>query len=286
MVLHPPRRSRLQQARSVLIGTTKSQSHNGWQSQYALLSIVITVLFTLIPGAFAQSSEDYPTRLKGTAEELIGAEQASEFEPQLPRNAEIRWQVYVPDTYDPAKPAGLMIYISPTRSGRIPRSWQRLMSEHNLIWLGADRNGNSVPVLRRMVTALLSEELGKREFSIDPDRVYLSGFSGGGRVISYVGAVFPERFQGGIYIAGVEHGNPGLQPKPAYYDNRHVVIIGQEDTAGDEVRTKFRSIVEAGAKHTLLLEPRNLGHNLPSANDFDTAIEFLDQREQPTDATE
>ncbi len=34
---------------------------------------------------------------------------------------EITWKMYVPETYDETKPAGLMVYISPSQSGLMPR---------------------------------------------------------------------------------------------------------------------------------------------------------------------
>jgi hypothetical protein len=129
----------------------------------------------------------------------------------MPPDEAIEWQVYVPETYDPEHPAGILTYISPTQKGSIPPQWKTLLDEQNLIWIGANNSGNKVRVQRRMAYALTAPAVINKSYQIDDARVYLAGFSGGGRVASMVAAEYPEIFKGAIFKAAR---NTGVTTSP------------------------------------------------------------------------
>lgn len=119
-----------------------------------------------------------------TINELLGEQAARKYEAVMTINEDISWQVTVPATYDPAVPAGVMVYISPSPSGEMPKGWKSLMNKHNLIWIAADKSGNKVITPHRITFALLGSNLLQSLYSIDKSRIYVAGFSGGGRVSS------------------------------------------------------------------------------------------------------
>lgn len=118
---------------------------------------------------------------------------------------EITWKMYVPESYDANKPAGLMVYISPSPKGWMPRKWRPVIDETNQIWTSANRSGNRTHTAKRMLYAVLAPQIVERDYRIDADRTYLSGFSGGGKVAGMVSIDFANLFRGAIYICGAEH---------------------------------------------------------------------------------
>ena len=123
-------------------------------------------------------------RLAATAAQLLGDDSADFLGGALDPAEVNQWELYVPENYDPDSPPGLLVFTHPTDSGRMPGRYRELLEERNLIWIGANRSGNQVRVARRASLALLATAMADRNYRIDASRVYVSGFSGGGRTAS------------------------------------------------------------------------------------------------------
>ena len=204
-------------------------------------------------------------------------DRSSRYESLFDAGEEITWQFFVPPDYKPGKPAGLLVYVSPTRSGAMPSKWRSVMEKHNMIWVGADQSGNRTRVPRRVLLSLLAVELAKQHYEIDSHRVYLSGFSGGGRVASMAVIDNADTFSGGLFICGADlwhlddSPNAGLMKR-----NRYVLITGTRDQALEPVKKTYRGYRRAGIDQTKLLVIRNMGHSTPRRADFAKAIAFLE----------
>ena len=242
-----------------------------------LQSILLAVLFA---AATAPTSAD-PLRgevsLSATAHELLGDDSVSLFGSALDPEEVSEWTLYVPGTYKPDLPAGLLVFISPTDSGRMPRRYQPVLDEKNLIWIGANRSGNRVRVARRVSLALLATALADRNYRIDASRVYVSGFSGGGRTASAIAPEYAQIFTGAIYICGVNFWD-GHKPKrlDQVRDNRYVFLTGKKDFNRAETRSVHRAYRRADVENVLLLEVAGMDHRMPPAEDLAAAITFLD----------
>lgn len=240
---------------------------------------LITVIFLIVVAGFAPEARaqavDYPSRLTGTSAELLGPEESPRFAEALAVDKEVVWRIHVPDTYDPAKPAGLLVYISPSASGRIPSGWKSVMEAHNLIYIAATKSGNNIPPTRRLLFAVMAHIKADQTFELDPGRIYISGFSGGGRMASYVAALFPQVFTGGLYICGVEYAT-GAEPTPAFLARRHVLLTGQRDFNRNETKQRFEAMQEDGAAQVYLMDIPNFEHELPRARHLTKALTFLD----------
>ena len=226
-------------------------------------------------GLAAAQDAEYPTRLSGTSAELLSAEDAAHFADALAVDKTVKWRVYVPETYDRAVPAGLLVYMSPSNSGRIPSGWKSVIEAQNLIYISADKSGNEINPTRRMLHALMARIKAGETFELDPARIYVSGFSGGGRMASYVTALFPQVFAGGLYICGVEYGS-AAEPSEAFLARRHVFLTGHRDFNRDETKQRFEAMQADGAAAVHLMDIPRLGHELPRAEHLTEAIAFLD----------
>jgi len=240
---------------------------------------LVLALGLLLPAAatLADGARVGEFTVSATLLELLGEESASRFEGVVEPDEAIEWEIYVPESYDPAEPAGLMVYISPMDSGGIPGSWKEVMDAGNLIWIGAIRSGNERRVARRVTYAMVAPAVIARDYKVDSARVYVSGFSGGGRVASMVAPEYPQVFKGAIFICGV---NFWGSRKPAQLDavksNRYVFLTGKKDFNRGETRSAHRSYRRAGVENVLLMDISGMDHSLPSALKFGEAIMFLD----------
>lgn len=216
--------------------------------------------------------------ITSTLGQLYGADQAEKFRGILKPDARITWQVYRP-SHPGDEPPGLLVYVSPTRSGDMDGRWARVLDEYNLVFIAADRSGNRVPVKRRMVLATSSIYAAKQHLTIDESRIYVSGFSGGGRVAGFLSRQYPAVFSGAIFICGVDFWNEDvIMDMERVLNNRYVFVTGSRDFNLNETRIVYKQYLEAGATNSLLEIESGMSHELPGANTMATALEFLDRR--------
>jgi hypothetical protein len=194
----------------------------------------------------------------------------------------IEWQVYAPDSYNPAQPAGVLVYISPTQSGEIPGGWASVLDKHNVIWIGADKSGNAEPVSRRVLLAMLAPGALDTMYAIDTERVYVTGLSGGGKTASMVATDQAQLFKGAIYNCGVEVWDVDLPERiKLIRENHFVFVTGTYDQALEPTRRAYRAYKKAGVNNSKLVVVRNMTHRNPNSYVFEDALKFLDARRQP-----
>lgn len=242
-------------------------------------TLAFLCLAAALSNAQAQGVRTGKFDLTFTPTELLDPDTLESVAEVIGADEKITWKMYVPETYDKDKPAGLMVYISPTTRGTLPRGWRTAMDDENLIWISANRSGNNIQTAKRMLYAVLAPQIAASEYAIDGDRIYLSGFSGGGKVASMVAIDFANLFKGAIYIGGAEFWQPD---PPAQIEqvrkNRYVFVSGQQDFNLGLTREIHRRYQEAGLGNLELMIVPGMPHSTPGTRDIRAAIDFLDQR--------
>ena len=214
-----------------------------------------------------------------TPSELLDSGAVEKMSPVIGAHEEVTWKMYVPETYDADKPAGLMVYISPSRKGSLPRKWRSVINEKNLIWISANQSGNSVATSRRLLFAALGPQIASERYEIDDERIYLSGFSGGGKVASIVAIDFAHLFKGAIYICGALHWERD-PPKQIEHirGNRYVFLSGDNDFNLESTLNVYQDYKDAGLSNVSMIRIPGMGHSNPDAKGLRRAISFLDDR--------
>lgn len=213
-----------------------------------------------------------------TLPDLLSHSEISGFKEMVEINDAIEWEVFVPNNYDKAIPAGVIVYISPQRTGKIPPEWKELFEEHNLIWVGANKSGNKISVKKRIAYAMLGKNFIEKNYTINPERVYLSGFSGGGRVASMIAPYNPDIFKGAIYNCGVNFwGTDTPTELEKVKNNRFVFVTGRNDFNLEDTKMVHRQYKKSGIENSKLLIVSRMGHRNPRAKYFEQAIEYLDK---------
>ena len=207
-----------------------------------------------------------------------------------------RFGVYVPDVNDANEPFGLLVWI--TMGGpEIPQGYAKIFTKHRLISVGVDDSGKARKSTygRRIPLALDGAHNVMKMYNIDPNRVYITGLSAGGRVSSVACMHYPDVFKGGIFIIGASCWEPVMHPvnrrkywpatlhKPygkylnmARNHGRYVLLTGTKDFNRLEMYTYYHRVYKRTLKNVLYLEVPDMGHGIPPADWFEKAIEYLE----------
>ncbi len=210
------------------------------------------------------------------------------------------FQVEVAAGYDRAKPAGVLVWISAGDSGVAPREWGAVAAKRNLLIVGADRCGNDRLVWDRARLAMDAVHNLSKRYAVDPKRIYVTGYSGGGRSASRLGICFPDVFSGGIYQCGMDYYKaipnperpkeawPAIYPKPAgellrkaRLESRHVALNGEEDANLPPSRAMIAEMKKEGYLHADLVVMTGKGHDWADAEWLDKALQLLDEPAPP-----
>lgn len=142
-----------------------------------------------------------------------------------------KFVLYVPGRA-PEKGYGLVVFIPPSDDATLPADWVPVLDQFGLILVRPVRSGNDQSVLgRRYPLAILAEYNVARRYRLDPDRIYVAGFSGGSRVALRLAVAYPDVFRGAILNAGSDPiGDPQAPLPPAdlfhrFQESGHLVYV-------------------------------------------------------------
>ncbi len=205
-----------------------------------------------------------------------------------------KFRVVVPKSYAHAAKWGLFIYVNAGDDPGLPAEYAPVLEKRKLLAVAAYRSGNGRNISDRFRLAIDASFNMQKRFNIDPARVYVSGFSGGGRVASMLAVAYADLFSGGIPFCGVnfykdipsepgKHWPLGYLPvdealKIAKTTGRHVLVTGEKDFNLKNTRAVYdHGFKKEGFKHAMVLEVPGHGHAPPPADWLDKGLEFLDK---------
>ena len=201
--------------------------------------------------------------------------------------------VYVPAT-EPPQGYGLLVFVPPWRDAGLPPEWAQVLDQYGVIFVSAANSGNDANVLgRRVPLAMIAYQNIVDRYKIDPEHVYIGGFSGGSRVAMRLALGYPDIFRGALLDASADPiGNTrATLPSRELFEkfqnrSRLVYIAGDADTINLElIKESARSmqvwcvtdIDNEVAPHT--------SHHTPYGQDFSRAFAAL-LNPQPPDAAQ
>ena len=192
--------------------------------------------------------------------------------------------VYVPMD-KPAGGYGLLVFVPPWKQARIPDGWADALDKNGLILVTAANSGNEADdFARRIPLALIAEQNIVKRYTIDPDRIFVGGFSGGARVALKLALGYPDIFKGALLDAGADPiGTDSLPLPPAdlfaqFERSRLVFIAGDSDTGA--LRMDAASLSSLRAHCVLNTEEQvlpSVGHAIADAGAFAGALSALEK---------
>ncbi len=208
------------------------------------------------------------------------------------------FQLAIPNSYSNDGTWGLIVWISPNESPRVPESWDAVLTQHKLLCIGANNAGNKRDILDRIALAVVANIEMRSRFNLNPKRMYVSGFSGGGRVASILGVAYADLFTGTVPMMGVNFYTDLPSPDgkklfpPQYIPDDEVLGIAKRSSTfvlvtgeKDFNRAETKIVLEQGFRkegfpRLLYLEAPQVGHVIPEAQWLERALTFLDRHTQ------
>jgi pimeloyl-ACP methyl ester carboxylesterase len=187
--------------------------------------------------------------------------------------------VYVPD-----QPHALLVFIPPWPRAEIPRPWIAALNRYNTILVTAENSGNEAPTTdRREPLALLAAHNIMARYPIDPQQVYIGGFSGGARVALRLALGYPDVFHGVLLDAGSDMiGSADVPLPPAHLfkrfqeSSRLVYLTGERDEENLARDIHSRHSLDQWCVYDVVAQtaPRT-GHDIADAAAFSRALQTL-----------
>jgi predicted esterase len=196
---------------------------------------VLAVMMMALVGSHAGAQTKAPTEVKVHAPTRLDWEfVARQFGPDQARlpadydSTKQRYQLFVPKNYTKDKAWPLVVFVSPGDGPAGWGAWRKVCEEQDVLFCAPYGAGNSCPIGQRCRIVLDALDDVRAAYNIDPDRTYVSGFSGGARMSCTIGFCLPEYFGGIAPIGGT---NP--LPKLAYLKHRIRDRLAVAHVAGD-----------------------------------------------------
>ena len=206
-----------------------------------------------------------------------------------------KFYIHVPENYSDAEKYGLLVFMNPSNAARsLPAGWAQVLKEKKLIFISPQNAGNSQASPRRIVLAVASVYKVKEVASIDPSRIFISGFSGGGRIASIASFTHPSLFSGVIAICGVEYYKkvPRLRATEkgpyGFYsmkkslaeetknEVKYCIITGPNDFRYGNLLDIYNGGFKEDNHDVKLFVAKGMGHRICSGAILDRALSFID----------
>jgi len=210
-----------------------------------------------------------------------------------------RFYIHIPAAASSSTRFGLLVYIPPTEQIiALPEDWADVLDQRNLLFIAPLNAGNNQISSRRLGLAVLAALEMMRYYQIDPQRVYVSGLSGGARMAGLLGFYQPDVFHGTIQNCGADF----YQPVPKVLAQSEVDTNGGPygifDATPDEInqaqRVRFALITGSGdfrhgnildiynggfansGLRAKLFDVKGMGHRTADATTLSAALDFVE----------
>jgi pimeloyl-ACP methyl ester carboxylesterase len=196
--------------------------------------------------------------------------------------------LYVP-AHAPADGYALLVFVPPWDEAKVPSSWTPVLDRHGMIFVTAANIGNDTNLLdRRDPVALLAAANVMARYRVNPQRIYVAGFSGGSRVAQRLALGYPDLFRGALLEAGSDRMGDTVPLPPTdllqtfQAQSRIVYLTGARDGGNQDMdRASRQSLHEWCMDNVDLRTMPWTGHDLAEASAFDRALTSLEIRQTP-----
>jgi dienelactone hydrolase len=188
------------------------------------------------------------------------------------------YDLFVPARKGAKTPLPLILYLSPGKDSGSGKVFARLAQARGLLYAAPLNAGNDCPSRQRVRIILDVLDDVRRQFPVDPDRTYIAGFSGGGRIACEIAFALPELFGGVAPVCA------GGFPRDESWLRQRVVerlsvalVTGQTDfNRGEVERLRGPFLKDVGVRARVWTVP-GLGHQVPGEKPLGEAVRWLEE---------
>ena len=203
------------------------------------------------------------------------------------------FHVRLPSNYDPRRPAGLLVWSSPSPCGGIPNVFHAALDELYFVCVGIDNAGNDRDVPDKFQLVFDAVANAHQRYHIDDERIYITGMSGGGKVSSILMMCFPDLFHGSISIVGFgtysQLEDQWGKHRYAYFakpkrtllelakSRRMALMGGPPDFNYDEMVLRQEHLEADGFEQIRFFSYPDMTHQMPTPQRFLEALRWIDE---------
>lgn len=203
--------------------------------------------------------------------------------------------VRLPEGYDPKKRWGLIVWIDPTPDGRPWPQLYKAADTQGFILVSAKNAGNDRPVGDRFQLAFDGIATIMDRYNTDPQRIYASGMSGGGRVSSILLGTHPDIFMGAVAVVGLSnyrnvsigngkywpagYGKPATRLMKLLRQRRLAAVTGPLDFNYTEMK-KSSAMYQASHINARLFEYEDMAHVMATPDRYAAVLAWVDEPAQ------
>jgi dienelactone hydrolase len=181
------------------------------------------------------------------------------------------YALYLPTHYTPSRKWPLLFAFDPRARGDLPvECFQQAAEKYGYIVAGSNNSRNGPMAASSLAAQSVISDLSER-FNLNEDRLYLTGFSGGGRAACSIGFSLKNQAAG---VIGCGAGFPEDSPPSANTLFPYCGAIGAEDFNWIEMKILNRQLDAKGIPHQILHFEG--GHNWPPPEIAVEAIEWME----------
>jgi hypothetical protein len=171
----------------------------------------------------------------------------------------------------------LVLFVSPSNEPMGWKHFEALCKQCGIAFAGPWGAGNDCEPKKRVRIVLDVLDDVRRRVPIDPDRTYIAGLSGGGRIACAIAFALPEHFGGVLPIcaSGDLRDEPWLRHR--VIDRLNVAFVsGEKDfNRGEVERLRGPYLSAVGVRTKVWVQP-GLGHGMPDQRTLGEALRWLE----------
>ena len=181
------------------------------------------------------------------------------------------YALYLPSSYAPGKKWPMLYALDAAARGELPVSrFKDGAEKYGYIVAGSNNSQNGpIRAIQDAINAVLADTHSR--FSLDTDRLYVAGFSGGARAAILVGQALNEKIAGAILCGG---GFPPSVKPSASIRFPIAIAVGTEDCFFPELRALNRILYSFDIPHHF--ETFQGGHEWPPESVCTRMIEWIE----------
>jgi predicted esterase len=180
-----------------------------------------------------------------------------------------------------------MVFVWPADDIQVPADWWKVLRDRHMIYVASRRSGNTENIFdRRVPLALHGYEYVRNKYNVDPERVYIGGFSGGSRTAQRVAMAYPDVFRGAFLVGGSDTlgGESGFTlpseeiSRTLQKRTRFIFSTGGDDSVNRAKDARTRKNLEALCMQGVRVVPQNgVEHWVPNGRGFIRVLNELER---------
>lgn len=193
-------------------------------------------------------------------------------------SAKQQYELFVPPSYNAKQSYPVVLFISAGDGPAGWKEWEPVCTKQGIIFASPYAAGNNVDLKRRVRIILDVLDDLRRNYNTDPDRTYVSGISGGGRIAGHLAFSLPEYFGGAIPVCATGDFRDETWLQHRLIDRLSVALVtGENDfNRGECERYKATWLTELGVRTKVWVTPK-MGHGIPGGATLGEVFAWLEE---------